>query len=80
MVTARVANQEHDYPMLENQPESVINKTRSWISIDNSSVRVTRNGEPNNLYPYLARETGTDKESRKESPLPQRFCMPGRSR
>ena len=53
-VSARAALQKHDYPMLEDQP-AVINKVISLISIDDNSVKLTRNWEPNNLYLYLAR-------------------------
>ena len=52
--------------MLENQPESSIYEAISLISIDDScsdkesgwhdsSVKLKRNGEPNNLYLHLAR-------------------------
>ena len=49
-------NQKHDYTTLENQPESLINEAIFLISRDDSSVKLIRNGEPNNLYLHLARE------------------------
>ena len=54
MVSARAANLKHDYPMLENQPEDLINEAVSLTSMDGSSVKLTRVGEPNNLYLQLA--------------------------
>ena len=48
---------------LENQPESLINETMCLASIDNSSVKLTGVGEPNNLYLHLAREMGIDREN-----------------
>ena len=46
MVSARIAHQTYDYPTLENQPESLINEAISLMSIDDSSVKLIRNGEP----------------------------------
>ena len=56
LVTARVAHQKHDYCTLENQPERLINEAISLISVDDSSVKLTRNGEPNDLFLHLARD------------------------
>ena len=46
----------HAYPKLENQLENLINEVISLMSIYNSSVKLTRNGEPNNVYLELARD------------------------
>ena len=35
---------------MENHPESLINEVILLTSIDDSSVKLTRNGESNNLY------------------------------
>ena len=56
MVSARVAHFKHDYPILENQPESMMNEAISLTSIDDSSVKLTRVGEQNKLYLHLARD------------------------
>ena len=56
MVSARTAYLKHDYPTLENQPESLINEVISLTSMDDSSVKLTRVGWPNNLYMHLARD------------------------
>ena len=45
----------HDYPMLENQAESSMYEVISLISIDDSSIMLARNEEPNTLYLCLAR-------------------------
>ena len=49
------AHQKHDYPTMENQLASYINEALSLISIGDNSVKLTENGEPNNLYLHLAR-------------------------
>ena len=54
MVSARVADKKHD--TLKNQSESFVIEVIFLISVDDSSVKLTRNGEPNNLVLYLARE------------------------
>ena len=41
---------------LENQPESLLNETISLTSMGDSSVKLTRVEEPNNLYLHLARD------------------------
>ena len=41
---------------MENKLESVVNEAIFLISIGDSSVKLARNGEPNNLYQYLARD------------------------
>ena len=46
----------HHYSTLENQTESLIYEAISLISIGDSSVKLTRNGETNNLYLRLARD------------------------
>ena len=46
----------HDYLTLKNQPESSIYEAIFLESIDDISVNLTRNGEPNNLYLYIARD------------------------
>ena len=56
LVSARAANQKHDYRTLENQPESFINEAISLISIDAVSVNLIGNGEPNNFCIHLARD------------------------
>ena len=56
LVSAKATHQKHDYPMLENQPESLINKDMSLTSMDDSSVKLTRNGELNNIFLHLARD------------------------
>ena len=56
LVSTRAAHQKHDYLNLENQPETLINKAMSLISIDDNFVKLARNGEPNNLYLHLARD------------------------
>ena len=56
LISARADHQKHDYLTLENQPESLINEAICVISIDNSSVKLTRNGEQNNLYLHQARD------------------------
>ena len=60
MDNATAPHEKHDYSTLENQSESIINEAISLISIDDSSVKLKRNGEPNNLCLHLARE-GTDR-------------------
>ena len=59
LVSARAAHQKHVFPTLKNQSESSIYEAISLISIDDSLVKLKRNGEPNNQYLHL--ETGTDK-------------------
>ena len=54
--SASSAHPKLDYPTLENQSESLIYEAISLISTDDSSVKLTRNREPNNLYLYLARD------------------------
>ena len=54
-VSARAAYPKYDYPTLENQLASLINEVICLISINDSSAKLTRNGEPNNLYLHLAR-------------------------
>ena len=54
MVSARIAHVMHDYCKLANQPESLINQAIILTPTDDSSVKLTRVGEPNNLY--LARD------------------------
>ena len=49
LLGARAAHQKHDDSTMKNQPESLINEAISLISINDSSVKLTRNGEPNNL-------------------------------
>ena len=56
MVGAKAAHLKHDYPTLENQPESLINKAISLTSMDSSFVKLTRVGVLNNLYMHLARD------------------------
>ena len=56
LVSARANYRKHDFPTLENQLESLINEAISLMSIDDSSVKLTRNGEPNKLFLYLARD------------------------
>ena len=46
----------HDYTTSEKQPESLIYEAVPLILIDDSVVKLTRNGEPNNLYLHLANE------------------------
>ena len=53
----------HDYPTLEIQPESLIYEAVYLISIDDSSVKLTRNGNQNNLYLHLAREGHCQKKN-----------------
>ena len=67
--SARAAHQKHDYSTLGNQPESFMNEAISLMSIDDSSVNLTRNGEQYNLFLHL-----------KSGPLPQRIYRNGRSR
>ena len=56
----RAAHQKQVYPTLGNHPESLKNETISLISVDDIiSVKLTRNGEPNNLYLHLSRDTLT---------------------
>ena len=62
LVSTRAAHQNHDCPMLFNKPESLINEAMSLIneamsliSIDDSSVKLTRNEEPNIIYLHLER-------------------------
>ena len=49
------AHLKHDYYTLKNHPEILINETISLVSINYSSVKLRRAGEPNNLYLRLAR-------------------------
>ena len=49
LVSTSAAYQKYDYPTLENQPESSISEAISFISIDDSSINLTRNKVPNNL-------------------------------
>ena len=56
LVSTRAAQIKHDYLMLENQSESWINEIMSLISMVDISVKLTRVGEPNNLYLNLARD------------------------
>ena len=56
MVSARAAHQKFDYLTLEKQPESFINDTVYLTSIDDSSIKLLRNREPNNLYLHLVRD------------------------
>ena len=44
LVSVRAAQQKHDYPTLENQP---------LMSIEDSSVKLTRNRDPNNMLIHL---------------------------
>ena len=76
LASARVANQKYDYVKLEKQPESVINEAISLTSIDDSFVKMTRNGEPNNLHLHLGHcgrkcrtvsSSSTDLHSRQKS-------------
>ena len=54
-MSARAANQKHDYPTLENQPETLTNEAISLISIDDSSAKLKRNGDPKNLFLNVVR-------------------------
>ena len=56
LISARADHQKHDYLTLENQPESLINEAISLMSIDDISVKLARNGEPNELFLHLARD------------------------
>ena len=56
LIRTRAAYQKHDYSTLENQPESLINKAISLMLIDDDSVKLTINREPNNLFLHLARD------------------------
>ena len=47
LASARAAHQKHDYPTPENQPKSLINEAICLTSIDDSSIKLTRSGEPN---------------------------------
>ena len=55
MVSTIAAHSKHDYPTLENPPGSFISAAISLKSMDNSYVKLTRVGEPNNLYLQIAR-------------------------
>ena len=55
LVSARTTELKYDYPILENQPESLINEAISLTSMDESFVRLSRIGEPYNLFLQLAR-------------------------
>ena len=56
LASARAAHQKHDNPKLANQPDSLIYEAIPLMSIDDSSIKLTRNGEPNNLFLHLARD------------------------
>ena len=56
LISSRAAHQKHGYSTLENQPESLINEAILLTLIDDSSDKLTTNGEPNNLYLHLARD------------------------
>ena len=62
-VSVRAAYSKHDYHTLENHTESFINEAISLTSIDESSVKLTRVGEPNNPY-CTSQEMGIGRESR----------------
>ena len=47
LASTRAADSKLDYPTLENQPERLMNEAISLTSIDDSSVKLTRVGEPN---------------------------------
>ena len=49
LVRARSAHQKHDYPTLENQPESLLNAAISLMSIGGISVKLTIYEESNNM-------------------------------
>ena len=55
-ITYMTKKVDNDNLTLENQPESLINEAISLISIDDSSVKLTINGEANNLYVHLAKD------------------------
>ena len=56
LASARAGHLKHDYPTLENRPEGLINKGIFLTSMDDSSIRLARIAEPNNLYLQLARD------------------------
>ena len=56
LVSAKTANQNHDYHTLETQPKIFTNEAISLISIDDSFGKLTMNGEPNNLYLHFMRD------------------------
>ena len=55
LVSASTAHQSNDYTTLE-KPESSIYETISLISIDDNSVKLTRNVESNKIYLHLVRD------------------------
>ena len=71
LVNERAADLKHDYLTLENQLENVVNEAISITSIADSSAKLTRIGELNNLYLYLA--------NGEHFTLPQRIYTHGRS-
>ena len=56
MVSARAKRLKYDYSTLENKPERLRNEPIPLTSMDDSSIRLTRVGESNNLYLDLARD------------------------